>query len=332
MPSTLIATLGPASSARADALAATGVDAFRLNASHMSPEAVGEAIASLRARLPALPIVVDLQGAKVRLGELPAGPRDVREGETLRFALSTGPDEADEGALPLPHAELFAAVRVGDTLGLDDDRVHVRVTAARLGGALAFDAVALHDATIRPRKGVNLLDHPLVLEGLTSVDAAHVDAAKGFAHVSFAFSFMLDGREAAWVRARAPGAAIVGKIERREAITALDAIARACDTVWICRGDLGAQLGAAALARAVAALRPSELACPTLMAGQVLEHLTNHREPTRSEVCHLHDLLCRGYAGIVLSDETAIGDDPALAAATARSLLDALGVNDAPAL
>jgi pyruvate kinase len=317
----LIATLGPASRSRADALAAAGVDAFRLNASHMSPEDVGEAIASLRARLPDLPIVVDLQGAKVRLGELlTGGVREVREGETLCFALAPEPDT---DALPLPHAELFRAVHVGDTLGLDDDRVHLRVTATRLEGSPSFDAVALHDATIRPRKGVNLLDHPLVLDGLTSVDAAHVDAAKGFAHVAFAFSFMLDGREAAWVRARAPGAAVVGKIERREAIGALDAIARACDSVWICRGDLGAQLGAAALGRAVAALVPSGLACPTLMAGQVLEHLTNHRDPTRSEVCHLHDLLSRGYAGIVLSDETAIGDDPVHAATTARALLDA---------
>jgi pyruvate kinase len=323
MRKTLIATLGPASRSRADALAAAGVDAFRLNASHMSPEDVGEAIASLRARLPDLPIVVDLQGAKVRLGELPGGAREVRDGESLTFELAPEPDS---DALPLPHPELFRAVRVGDTLGLDDDRVHLRVTrvtGTRLEGSPSFDAVALHDATIRPRKGLNLLDHPLVLDGLTSVDAAHVDAAKGFAHVAFAFSFMLDGREAAWVRARAPGASVVGKIERREAIVALDAIARACDGVWICRGDLGAQLGAAALGRAVAALAPRELACPTLMAGQVLEHLTNHRDPTRSEVCHLHDLLSRGYAGIVLSDETAIGDDPVHAATTARALLDA---------
>jgi pyruvate kinase len=59
------------------------------------------------------------------------------------------------------------------------------------------------------------------------------------------------------------------------------------------------------------------------MAGQVLEHLTSHRDPTRSEVCHLYDLKVRGYAGIVLSDETAIGIDPVNAVVTARALLDA---------
>ena len=59
------------------------------------------------------------------------------------------------------------------------------------------------------------------------------------------------------------------------------------------------------------------------MAGQVLEHLTEHAEPTRSEVCHLYDLLARGYAGIVLSDETAIGAHPARAVAQAAALVRA---------
>jgi pyruvate kinase len=61
------------------------------------------------------------------------------------------------------------------------------------------------------------------------------------------------------------------------------------------------------------------------MAGQVLEHLTQHADPTRSEVCHLHDLLARGYAGIVLSDETAIGADPLRATLLAAELLAELG-------
>lgn len=308
----LVATLGPASRAAAPELARAGVDGFRLNASHLTPAALGEAIAEVRARCPEAPIVVDLQGAKMRLGAFE--PRAIRAGEALRLSC-----DDDPAALPLPHPAFFRAAAVGGTLGLDDDRVHLRVTAA---SARAIEAVALHDATLRPRKGVNLIDHPVVLEALTDDDEAHLAAARPFAGVSFAFSFMLDGREAAWVRARAPGAAVVGKIERREALDALPAIAAACDEVWICRGDLGAQLGPAALGRAVAAIAPASLACPTLMAGQVLEHLTRHRDPTRSEVCHLHDLLARGYAGIVLSDETAIGDEPAHAAAVARALLD----------
>ena len=132
------------------------------------------------------------------------------------------------------------------------------------------------------------------------------------------------GEEAEWVRSQAPGVLVIGKIEREESLRALPALAQRTDAVWVCRGDLGAQLGPARLAREVAAISPGACGAPLLMAGQVLQHLLDHDEPTRSEVCHLHDLLARGYAGIVLSDETAIGRDPIRAVRTASTLLQAL--------
>jgi pyruvate kinase len=75
------------------------------------------------------------------------------------------------------------------------------------------------------------------------------------------------------------------------------------------------------MACAVHALDPKRFSVPVLMAGQVLEHLKRHRRPTRSEVCHLFDLRARGFAGIVLSDETAVGDDPVRATHWAARLL-----------
>ena len=116
---------------------------------------------------------------------------------------------------------------------------------------------------------------------------------------------------------------VVAKVERLEAVDALADIAGRVDAVWVCRGDLGEQLGPGALARFVGSLSPADLPCPVLMAGQVLEHLTEHAEPTRSEVCHLYDLVARGYAGIVLSDETAIGEHPARAVRQAAALVRA---------
>ena len=77
------------------------------------------------------------------------------------------------------------------------------------------------------------------------------------------------------------------------------------------------------MAQFVSTIAPRSLPVPVLMAGQVLEHLTRHEHPTRSEVCHLFDLAARGYAGIVLSDETAIGADPTHAVSVAASLLAA---------
>jgi len=113
----IVATLGPASFDLAAALTAAGATAFRLNASHMTPDVLEGVLHRARASLPRLPIVVDLQGAKMRLGEFEKRP--VRSGERLCFAHNS---EARD-ALPLPHPELFRVVTVGETLSCDDDRL-----------------------------------------------------------------------------------------------------------------------------------------------------------------------------------------------------------------
>jgi len=308
----LVATIGPASASLAANLAAAGATAFRLNASHLSPAELADALSRLDRDCPGAPVVVDLQGAKMRLG--PALPREVSRGDLLRFG------ETDADVL-VPHRELFEQARVGDVLSVDDARVRFEVLSVTVG---AIEARALNGGRLLPRKGINLERHPVRLHGLTASDAEACRVSARHRASALAFSFMLDGSESAWLRAAAPRCRVVGKIERREAVHHLAEIAAHVDVVWVCRGDLGAQVGPAALARAVASIEPAHLAVPVLMAGQVLEHLTQHPEPTRSEVCHLFDLMARGYAGIVLSDETAIGRDPVHAVATAADLLASL--------
>jgi pyruvate kinase len=306
----LVATIGPASTSVAPQLAAAGATAFRLNASHLGPSDLSDALGRLTRDCPDAPVVVDLQGAKMRVA-LPR-PREVGTSERVRFTPTPG------GDVHVPHPELFEQAREGDVLSADDGRVRFDIERP---GAGVIEARALSAAVLRPRTGINLERHPVRLAGLTALDAqACTLAARGGAS-GLAFSFMLDGTEAAWLRHAAPGCTVVGKVERQEALDRLGDIAARVDAVWICRGDLGAQLGSAALARSVASLDPRRFQVPVLMAGQVLEHLTRHREPTRSEVCHLFDLVARGFAGIVLSDETAIGDDPVHAVATAAGLL-----------
>jgi pyruvate kinase len=306
----LVVTLGPASFGLIPQLAAAGATAFRLNASHLDPAALDAALARVRGCCPESPVVVDLQGAKMRL-DLPAA-RDVTRDQTIRFSPS------DDGDVRVPHAELFEQAHVGDTLSVDDGRVRFDVVAAGQDG---LDGRALGDGRLMPRKGVNLERHPVRLQDLTPRDADSCRVAARHHASALAFSFMTDGAEAAWVRAAAPGCRVIGKVERLEALEHLGAIAERVDAIWICRGDLGAQLGLPALARVVAAVQPAAYPVPVLMAGQVLEHLTGHPEATRSEVCHLFDVITRGFAGIVLSDETAIGRDPVHAVSTAAGLL-----------
>jgi pyruvate kinase len=250
----------------------------------------------------------------MRLGNFES--RAVSQGQLLSFVL------ADCGTLsdvPLPHPEPYQVLRPGDTISIDDGRLLgtvVDVTAKRIEIRMGRDGV------IAPRKGFNRADHPVVMDDLSAKDIAVVETAYAAGCRCFALSFVATGHECAWVRRRAAEAEVIAKIERQDGLSRLNEIAQASDAVWICRGDLGAQLGLRALGRAISEIEPHKIASRLWMAGQVLEHLTAHGEPTRSEVCHLHDLLARGYVGIVLSDETAIGCDPVNAAYCARGLLD----------
>jgi pyruvate kinase len=309
----LIVTLGPASMSSVAALARAGATAFRLNASHLGAAELGDALSDIKAACPDAPVVVDLQGAKMRI-ERPE-PVSVAEGETLR--LTEGP----EGDAQVPHGEFFKQVRPGDTVSLDDGRLRFAVEAVEAGSARVR---ALGAGRLLHRKGINVEQHPVQLERLTTSDREACRVAADHGVSAFAYSFMTDGRESDWIRDQVPGCSVVGKVERREATGRLSEIAGRVGAIWICRGDLGAQLGLAELARFVGGVDPTTCPVPVLMAGQVLEHLTRHPEPTRSEVCHLHDLIVRGFAGIVLSDETAVGSDPVHATAVAADLLASL--------
>jgi pyruvate kinase len=306
--------VGPSSFGSELQLLRSGATAIRFNASHLAPEEVVAHCERIMHIAPEATCVVDLQGAKMRLGRI--APVEVRGGDRLRLSCS----KEERSALYVPHPELFEQIEDGETIVIDDGRLHARVVEKH-AGVLIIEVA--RDYVVRPRKGINRADHPVKLADLGEDDRNTIAACCHLPHVHYAVSFVVDGSEALWVQKRAEAARVTLKIERQEAIDNLQGLAEAADELWICRGDLGAQLGLSHLGRAISSIEPRQLRCPVFMAGQVFEHLTNHDEPTRSEVCHLHDLLQRGYAGIVLSDETAIGRDPIGATQWAKRLLDA---------
>ena len=308
-------TLGPSSSGQEAEFAKCGVTHFRINSSHLTLEGLSEYIDNAQSRAPQIPIIIDLQGAKMRLGDFE--PRNVVAGQQVSFALA---ETASTDNIPLPHPEPYAVLKADDAVSIDDGRLLAVVRAVQ---SQRIDVCMQSEGQLRPRKGFNRAVHPVALDKLTLRDTEIVKVGYAAGCRRFALSFVGDGRECDWVRQQVGPVEVIAKIERQDALANIERIAQASDTLWICRGDLGAQLGLAALGRSVAAIVPTSFSIPILMAGQVLEHLTEHRTPTRSEVCHLYDLLGRGYAGIVLSDETAIGCDPQNALCVAHELIDA---------
>lgn len=306
---TVTATLGPA--ATDDALLdrlADGADRFRLNGSHLDSPGLITWIDRLEAlfdrRGQTTPVVLDLQGAKMRLGTYPTVA-------TLpaRVHVVLAESSGDPSIIPVPHPQLFEAAQPGETLVLNDARVALKVVEVR---ATEIVADVADDGPLSSRKGINRRNHPVAFGGLLARDRDQILASKHLSFIQYAFSFVYTGSEAVALRELVGRHHLVAKIERPEAFKYLSAIDDAFDETWLCRGDLGAQAGLERLgplqAEYVRAM--ASLTGPAVLAGQVLHHMTAHTEPTRSEVVHLYDMAQAGWAGLVLSDETAVGSNP----------------------
>jgi len=309
----IITTLGPSSEHEQvwKSLLAVGVTGFRLNTSHLSLPQLREWVERLGSFLShrdlRLPLVLDLQGSKWRLGQF--APRDLASGERVELVYAVSADRPD--VLPIPHADFFqaAAVSSGEIV-LNDAKLRLAVESRR---ADAICARVIQGGGIAPRKGITYTASKYRHESLSEMDQAVLGETTHLAGVRYAISYVKDAVEMAHYRAQMGASAyLIAKLERQLAVDEAGQIAMSADELWLCRGDLGAELNAQAMA--AAAFRFSKqvgtLRVPVLLAGQVFEHMTEHQAPTRSELCAAYDALMNGYRGFVLSDETAIGRDP----------------------
>jgi pyruvate kinase len=306
----IIATLGPGSSepARWEAMLATGATAFRLNTSHLTPQQTLDWLARLEKAFQtsghSAPVVLDLQGSKWRLGSLPVVDLELDRVIELRPAASSD----QSGVFPVPHADFFkAAAASNGEIVLNDAKLRLRIEKINNDSITARVTQA---GPIGANKGITLADSKFRQEGLSEKDQLIFKQTRSFGFVSYAISYIKDAAEMAAYRDQLGSApCLIAKLERRQAMREAVEIAVSANELWVCRGDLGAEVGLKALAETVldfADLLP-RINVPVIMAGQVLEHMTRQPAPTRSEICYLYETLQRGYQGFVLSDEAAIG-------------------------
>ena len=251
----ITATLGPSTAhpGHWTALSQAGAGRFRLNVSHLSPE---ETEVWLRRIVDAFspgespPVIVDLQGSKWRIGDI--SPRHLSPGDSVTLAYR--PDNALEnslpGVFPVPHRDFFRALETGDGRVLvNDARVELAVETVR--EYQAFCRVLRGDH-LEPRKGLTIPGSEFRTEGLQERDREVVRHAKGFPNVSFALSYVRDSMEMKrFCRDLGEGSSAIAKIERRDAVDDAERIAAVANEVWLCRGDLGAELGLRQMAQAV---------------------------------------------------------------------------------
>ena len=309
----IVATLGPSSDTPAiwQGMVDGGATAFRLNTSHLSLLHLEQWLERLTPFLltlnPALLVVLDLQGSKWRLGEF--NTRVLEPGQHIELVYAQSSDRAN--TLPVPHTDFFQAAQISsEEIVLNDAKIKL---LRKTFGVESLRARVLTGGEISARKGITFAASNYRLEELNDKDRVILDQTRQRPFVQYAISYIRDALEMRKYRAHFGGTAhLIAKVERQSAIEDARQIAASADEIWLCRGDLGAELGLRSMAEAAQhftnAIRAMPI--PVLLAGQVLEHMTEHPAPTRSEVCTLYDALLKGYRGFVLSDEAAIGHYP----------------------
>jgi len=311
----VIVTLGP-SSVHPGAVATlreAGADGVRLNGSHLDAGGLRRFVsAAVEGGFESTRITLDLQGGKTRIEGL-GPPEEVAEGrDVLLTAAPQTPGRGHDLVLPVDRPEFVEALVPGDTVRIDDGRVALQILDTTGAGARAR---TLGAGRISDRKGLALVGRevalpPRLLDADRGLVRVALELGIGTLAVSYAAmpGILEATREAAASVGAAGAPALVAKLEQPEALDRIEDILASSDALWLCRGDLGAEVGLAALPALQRRLLDATLGRATvLVAGQVLHHMTVSPRPTRSEACHVGDLVERGVAGFVLSDETATG-------------------------
>jgi pyruvate kinase len=319
----IVATIGPASESEEmlEKLIRSGMNVARLNFSHGTHDEHAERIARIR-RISekvdvSIGILQDLQGPKIRVGELPE-PLQLSPGEVITlYATGTIPPKNSAKAIPVDFRQLFDSVRTSDRLLLDDGRLTLEVVAVNDRNALT--AKVLVGGLLSSHKGINLPGVRLRIAGFTEKDEA--DLAFGIAQGvdAVAISFVRTADDVSKVRyamerfsngKRLP--LLIAKLEKPEALDNLEAILEIVDGVMVARGDLGVELPPERVPVQQKHIIRVANRCAKLVitATQMLESMITNPLPTRAEASDVANAVFDGTDAVMLSAETAAGKYP----------------------
>jgi len=322
----VVATLGPASSGRTiiSRLFAAGADVFRINMSHTSHEKMRELVATIRAIEAEcdrpIGILVDLQGPKLRLGAFKNDRAEIDKGQD--FILDSDPTPGDATRVQLPHPEIFAAIKPGDVLLIDDGKLRLTATetsARRIVARVEFGG------KVSNRKGVSLPDTMVPLAALAPKDLADLEAALDSGIDWVALSFIQRPEDIAEAKKITRGrAAVMAKIEKPQAVARLGDILDLADALMVARGDLGVEMP---LEKVPGVQKEMTRVCrragkPVLVATQMLESMITSPVPTRAEVSDVATAIFDGADAVMLSAESASGQYPVEAVATMNRIAE----------
>ena len=327
----IVATLGPSSSdpATLARMIEAGVDVVRMNFSHGTASEHAARVANVKSIARTLGrtvgILVDLQGPKIRIGKFKDGKITLQVGD--KFILDAKCSVGNNERVGLDYKELPKDVVPDDILLLDDGRIEFHVTAVK---GDQVHCVVVRGGVLSNNKGINRKGGGLTAPALTEKDIADIQTAAELQCDFLAVSFPRSGADM-WharnlLREAGGKAMLIAKIERAEAIDALDEILDASDAIMVARGDLAVEVGDAVVPalqkRMIRAARLKNKAVIT--ATQMMESMISSPVPTRAEVSDVANAAIDGTDAVMLSAETAAGQFPVEAVeAMVRVLVEA---------
>lgn len=308
----IVATLGPATSDRAvlRRVLEAGADVVRINSSHGEPEqraALMRLVSELREELDRhVGILVDLQGPKIRVGDL-TEPRRLDDGAEIAFVPEDG---ATGDEIPTTYERLADDVQPGTRILLDDGLITVEVV--RVSGRRVLARV-VHGGVLQRNKGMNLPDVRVTAPAVTEKDREDVTHALEHCADFIGISFVRRAEDLQEVRKLVPAdVRLVAKIEKAAALEDLSRIIDATDVLMVARGDLGVELPYEEVPltqkRIIAAANRGARAVIT--ATQMLESMVRSPRPTRAEASDVANAILDGTDAVMLSAETAVGAYP----------------------
>jgi pyruvate kinase len=316
----IVATVGPASNTyeRLGMLIREGVDVFRLNFSHGAHEEHLSVINTVR-RLNKdmrtnVGLLQDLQGPKIRLGEVEGGGVEIKRGDKIK--LICGEKEISTATrLSTIYLGLARDVKPGDQILIDDGKIELKVLATDRDTEV--DVEVVYGGLVKPRKGINLPDSEVSAPSMTEKDIE--DLKFGLANDVdwIALSFARKADDIRFIKNLIAEAGkttrVVAKIETPDGLRNIDEIIALTDAVMVARGDLGVEvkMEEVPMAQKMIIEKCNKAGKPVIVATQMMESMITAPRPTRAETSDVANAVLDGADAVMLSAETAVGAYPA---------------------
>lgn len=324
----ILATIGPAtdSKEKLEALIDAGCNAFRLNFSHGNPDYFEKVFNSINdlcisKSLP-IPILIDLQGPKIRIGELEKPEIEIFDGNKIEITNEKVIGTAQK--ISTSYSPLPVDAEVGDKILIDDGLINLKVISKTKTSVICE---VVNGGILRPKKGMNLPGMKLSSQSVTELDLANLEFALKHRVDFIALSFVRKASDIydlrKWLQDRGFDKPIIAKIEKPEAVTNFESILNAADGIMVARGDLGVELKPydVPIIQKRIIKRCNELGKLVITATQMLESMVNNPVPTRAEASDVANAVWDGTDVVMLSAETSVGKFPVQAVKLMREII-----------